>query len=583
MAGLALAVAAFWGWGWALMRWLAADTKDAVVRNSMPVASGMVVAMVLLQVLGALGVLNAWGVWGLLLGGWLLAVRGGLARAQCAVPAQRDATGPWRTLALTLVVAAVLATTAKAVFPVWVGDGIMYHLPHAAAWADAQRLTINDNLRYPWFPYNYDLLYSAALVVWDGVMTHLLHSLSGWLVVVLIWRFGRQMWATPVALVAALAWLQLSTWYYRTAYIELGLTLLLMASLMALYLWWQSRYRSTGWLVLAWAFMGAAAGTKYQALVYAPFLAVVTLMCCRDWKTWTVAAAGFLVPCLYWYARNWLHTGNPFDPLAGNVFGWFDWNAEDMAYQMMDIKEFARNWPPKPLAVAALALVLPSFWRHPVLRTCNLFALFSFVVWYVTSHYDRYLMPVYPVLLLLACGAVWQLLKDLLALCGRAGAGAQLVRAAPGWLALKPVQVVPWVLIAVVLTGAVVQLPKRLKHLPQTEEAQLAYVRDRVEYAGIMQKMAKYAPAKAYQFGMEGAVYLLPLKSHGDHFGRWRYRDYQDLPALDLARKLRAQGIEYLLVRNYSLATMEAKPGFAACFQPIEEDKGHRAYRICNP
>ncbi|WP_426341208.1 hypothetical protein ACN9MZ_05305 [Pseudoduganella sp. S-14] len=40
------------------------------------------------------------------------------------------------------------------------------------------RLNVNGWLRYPWFPFNADLLFSAAMLTYDDVMSHLLSALT---------------------------------------------------------------------------------------------------------------------------------------------------------------------------------------------------------------------------------------------------------------------------------------------------------------------------------------------------------------------------------------------------------------------
>ena len=53
-------------------------------------------------------------------------------------------------------------------------DELMYHLPYARQVAQSGSLGIHEWLRYPWFPYNYNLLYAGALLVGDDVLTHFL-------------------------------------------------------------------------------------------------------------------------------------------------------------------------------------------------------------------------------------------------------------------------------------------------------------------------------------------------------------------------------------------------------------------------
>ena len=71
-------------------------------------------------------------------------------------------------------------------------DELMYHLPYAREVAHSGSLGIHEWLRYPWFPYNYNLLYAAALLVGDDVLPHFLNALAGWLSVWMVYRLGVQ-------------------------------------------------------------------------------------------------------------------------------------------------------------------------------------------------------------------------------------------------------------------------------------------------------------------------------------------------------------------------------------------------------
>lgn len=91
------------------------------------------------------------------------------------------------------------------------------------------------------------------------------------------------------------------------------------------------------WLV-AFLFC-VAAGSKYQVLWLLPLFGAALLRRHRlqgpgwrmrsGWPTWRGAALAFALPCMYWYARNALLTGEPFNPLGGRLLGFTDWNLDD--------------------------------------------------------------------------------------------------------------------------------------------------------------------------------------------------------------------------------------------------------------
>ena len=53
----------------------------------------------------------------------------------------------------------------------------------------------------------------------------------------------------------------------------------------------------------------------------------------------------FLLPCIYWYARNAVMTGDPFNPIGARLFGFTNWNAADYKHQFDDVRAPCRPGP----------------------------------------------------------------------------------------------------------------------------------------------------------------------------------------------------------------------------------------------
>src|SRR5439155_306407 len=70
---------------------------------------------------------------------------------------------------------------------------------------------------------------------------------------------------------------------------------------------------------------GAALGTKYVAILFVPWLvAVAVVLAWRSlprWRHLMIFAVCLLLPCAYWYLRNFAWTGNPLYPLNVDLFG----------------------------------------------------------------------------------------------------------------------------------------------------------------------------------------------------------------------------------------------------------------------
>ena len=110
----------------------------------------------------------------------------------------------------TLLLVSLVPTVIAPLLPPIQWDEIMYHLPHALAWAEKGRVSPNEWLRYPWFPFNIDLLYGAALIFKRETLAHLLNALSGWLVTALIYLWASRFLSRWAGLLAALIWVSIS-------------------------------------------------------------------------------------------------------------------------------------------------------------------------------------------------------------------------------------------------------------------------------------------------------------------------------------------------------------------------------------
>ena len=207
-------------------------------------------------------------------------------------------------------------------------------LPHAREWANAGSITINKWLRYPFFPYNFDLLYTACLTLYIFyVLPHLIHSTAGLLILIGTYRialihFNRQI-ALLAALILLLSLVNLDLFY--SAYIDLGLALFTFFAFYCAYLAYGLHKNNFRCFCIAAFLLGLArVGTKYQALIFIAPFAFMVLSKKRKLFNLLGICFCFLVPCIYWYLRNWFITGNPVEPLAGSIFGYYSWNQEDM-------------------------------------------------------------------------------------------------------------------------------------------------------------------------------------------------------------------------------------------------------------
>jgi hypothetical protein len=104
---------------------------------------------------------------------------------------------------------------------------------------------------------------------------------------------------------------------------------------------------------------------KYQAMPFMALFFLLVLWKVRSLPVFLKITGLTLLPCAYWYIRNYLLTGNPVAPMFPSMFGLADWNASDMAVQLTDIRNH-RDWPS---VVLWPALAMP--FMYPLLKNLS--------------------------------------------------------------------------------------------------------------------------------------------------------------------------------------------------------------------
>ncbi|MDB5731719.1 MAG: putative transrane protein, partial [Variovorax sp.] len=435
--------------------------------------------------------------------------------------------------------------------------------------AESGRLGIYEWLRYPWFPYNYQLLYAAALQVDGDTFPHLLNALAGWLGALLVYRLGARHADRATAALGAAIWLVLGD--YSDALIDLGVALFVLAACVALWRWRESaRGKGLCWLALGAFFLGVAAGSKYQALTFLPPVALFVVLRERRPRAWLLAAAAFLLPCVYWYARNAVATGDPFNPIGARVFGFTNWNAFDYAQQLADVRAHAA-WPSVLIWPVLLAPFSAAWKSSAALRAAGWLCVWSVLVWVATSRYPRYLTAAYPLLALMSAVG-WGVLARWL----WARASATLRRPA----ALRTGTL--WVLLAGVALASLQQSRSTVVAIAVTPAERTAFLRQAVPGYAVMDYLRQHAGGRVYQIALSEAIYYGPTPVWGDAIGPWRYIDFITLPPAEMAAKLSRLGFTAIALPTTFLPLLE-KSGFEAHFKPMYDADHARAYRIIPP
>jgi hypothetical protein len=570
---------ACWGAGRALLRRLdssaSTETEEAPLWNAISAAIGMGLYICLVQwlaIAGQLRFIPLLVALALGLGLGLLEWRALPARTGPTL-LQRWHSGNWTERGTLLLIALlVLPTLIAPLCPPLAWDEVMYHLPHAKQWALNGKLTVNEWLRYPWFPFNADLLFGAAMIMYDDVLPHLLSALAAWLTAFLVYQAGKRFIGKSVALIATIIFLSLIREEFDNAMVDTTVTLFVFAGCLAFQLW-QHQPQRRALLATSAFLLGVAVGIKYQVLQVLPLLAIALLIRTRSPRNWLIAIAGLLLPCAYWYVRNYVLTGDPFNPIGGKLFGFSDWNLGDYEFQFADLKHNA-GWPSWVIWPALLAPLIGKVRRAPGAFGAMMLSALSFVIWLLTSRYPRYLMPIYPVLALLAA-AVWHWL--FVTACSR------FVRAPESQLPTKAATACVALGLLVVLPIALKKEYKNWQLVAPTASAREAILQREITGYPVLAYLREHPMGRTYQFGLEDSLYYAPLRTGGDHFGPGRYRDFAPLAPADLAKALRRAGYASLLIHAERWPGINTRPGFADYFTLVRQEGQVSLYQIASP
>jgi hypothetical protein len=563
-----LCVAACWGLGQALIPQAERRTISGVLLG---LTAGMGVAICALQALAIMGQMRT---------PWVLALLAAallMAGLECArtMPHPMRAFSAWCAAASIHARGSVavlglffLSTLLAPMTPPLGWDEVMYHLPHARAWAASGSMDIHGWLRYPWFPYNLDLPFAAALLLYDDVFAHLLGALPGWVCAGLLFQVAVRFTNIPSASIASILWIQAGRDQYAYACVDLGASLFVFASYAA-YLQAQESPHKSRWLAMAAFLLGVACGGKYQTLSFIPLLVLGIWFTDRRPSTIAKTALALLLPCAYWYVRNAVLTGDPFQPMGGKIFGFSDWNLADYQAQFADLKRNAA-WPRWYLWPVLLLPLWSRLRQSPLMRTAFCICVYGVAFWLASSHYPRYLLPLYPLLCILSM-VVWNILFQ-----GTAHKIAFLHKTR------APQTTMRWWTAALVLCVPVVfaNWAKTIDKVSPTQASRDTLLQKKIASYDALTYLNNNPSQKIYQYGIDDAIYYSQAPLYGDGFGPWRFADFADLPPREFARKLASLGFDRLIINSLPNPALEKQADFSKYFSPLFSRDDVTVYRV---
>ena len=303
--------------------------------------------------------------------------------------------------------------------PPYYSDEIRYHLPYALHFLELGAIEPDLYLRYPFFTLNINLLYSLALMIGDDITPHFMHFMLGFLVALNLYSVALRIASPIVAFSCTLLFLVLPSisLLYSTACIDLGLACFIFSSVVCISYMQKGCHSS---LIICAAFLfGIALGSKYLALAYIPIMFAWTYFYSKNTRSAFKFFGIALVIGLPWYIYNIVYTGNPISPFAGEIFGFWPWNQEDMIGQIRSFEDrgfgysisslfmlpynlVVNHWkfssPGTPLI---LMIVFPGFfflpWINNRVKPFGILLLIAILIWFFSAQSLRYLAAFLPI------------------------------------------------------------------------------------------------------------------------------------------------------------------------------------------
>jgi hypothetical protein len=513
---------------------------------TMPAALGLAVLAHLGFLLGSLGLLRP----GVLITVIVAVHCGGFKAWRTAFADLRIASGRkiapgW--IALGLLVLAPLFVLA--IYPPTAFDEIMYHLPFARAFARSGGLPAMPALRFPVFPALGELLFAETLLLAGDVATHLVDLVAVLATAGLLVAWGRRAFSPKAGWIAAALYLgnPIVVYLAGTAYVDPLLALFVTGALFAAWVYLHSdRTDGQGWLLLAAAFAGSAAGVKYLGLFFAAAVFVDLAHGCRKLSIPILFALAAFVVLAPTHVRIAAHTGNPIFPYLPGIFGSTAWDPITIK-PMADVivpetlvrfvrlpwdvvfhrSAVGRQPPFSPFYLLGLPLLFAGAVRDSRVRRLMAIPLVWGIVFLCLPADARYLLPVLPAVSLALAGSILVSIPiEKRSLVAAVCALAFL----PGWL----------------YAGYRMAL---LGPPPVTAEERDLYLARKLPLYPAVRELDRISSV-AYAFHAESMKYFHQGALYGDWIGEARYGRFLPLvetPAA-LHRELRRLGASHLLM-----------------------------------
>lgn len=314
-------------------------------------------------------------------------------------------------------------------------DDTMYHLPMVRFYLENEACNIAYFLRFPLFPQNIDILFCIPGLILGVNSTCFEYftqmQASSYIIITIFGLLAASKKYTESYIYGCISSAVLFTInpifnYIGFAYIDSGVILFCFASVLALALYIDDDEDDKFYFIVSAIFSGVAIGSKLFGLVFMCMVGLVYIITnYRKWKNILIYIAITLAVGSWWYIRSWYISGDPVHPAGGPVFGFYLWDAQDLASQ---IAEQGTHGVTKRIGYlfdalnkADVEFLIFILGIMPIYRsiTSGLRLIFTSVLlyvvfWFYVTQVERYILYIVPIALVILSYLIYVSIKNII-------------------------------------------------------------------------------------------------------------------------------------------------------------------------
>ena len=314
-------------------------------------------------------------------------------------------------------------------------DSLFYHLAIPTVFIQNHGILQISSAPQQYFSVHYaEMIFTLALMIAGQPLPSLIAFLTGLVACGMTYYLGSRLAGRRVGLFASLIFFSLPIFYDAgTPYNDFFVTLFVTAMLLSLLYWWKSE--KFGWIIIAGLFSGFAFSIKYNAaivIIPAGFFLMIEVVRRHRFSYKTILMlAGFIIPTLVlfipWGFISWKWIGSPFFPYLNDFFKSSHWSTAQTYSHSSFTSQIVPNFILLPwnltvnggryyqensgaIASGLLLFALPWFYLRPYYANGTrrisfflwIFVLIVGIIFLPFSGRVRYLLPIFPILSILA-------------------------------------------------------------------------------------------------------------------------------------------------------------------------------------